>query len=74
MLGAVDVNMGTRFLASVEAPIEHAWKAAIVSAHSENAMKVEVLNDIQPLVQRQPDAPCITINDSHHDGVASVQL
>lgn len=35
--GAVGVNMGTRFLAS------------ITSAKSEDAVKVEVLNDIQPL-------------------------
>jgi nitronate monooxygenase/enoyl-[acyl-carrier protein] reductase II len=49
MLGAVGVNMGTRFLASTEAPIEDAWKAAIVLAQSEDAGKVEVLNDIQPL-------------------------
>jgi NAD(P)H-dependent flavin oxidoreductase YrpB (nitropropane dioxygenase family) len=32
-----------------EAPIEDAWKAAIASAQSEDAVKVEVLNDIQPL-------------------------
>ena len=49
MLGAVGVNMGTRFLASKEAPIEDAWKTAIVQAQSEDAVKVEVLNDIQPL-------------------------
>jgi len=49
MLGAVGVNMGTRFLASKEAPIEDEWKAAIASARSEDAVKVEVLNDIQPL-------------------------
>jgi enoyl-[acyl-carrier protein] reductase II len=49
MLGAVGVNMGTRFLASKEAPIEEAWKTAIASAQSEDAVKVEVLNDIQPL-------------------------
>ena len=41
--------MGTRFLASKEAPIEDAWKAAIASAQSEDAVKIEVLNDIQPL-------------------------
>jgi enoyl-[acyl-carrier protein] reductase II len=52
MLGAVGVNMGTRFLASKEAPIEDAWKAAIASAQSEDAVKVEVLNDIQPLPGR----------------------
>ena len=49
MLGAVGVNIGTRFLASHEAPIEDAWKAAITTARSEDAVKVEVLNDIQPL-------------------------
>jgi enoyl-[acyl-carrier protein] reductase II len=49
MLGAVGVNIGTRFLASREAPIEDAWKAAIASARSEDAVKAEVLNDIQPL-------------------------
>ena len=49
MLGAVGVNMGTRFLASMEAPIEDAWKAAIAAAQSEDAVKVEVLNEIQPL-------------------------
>jgi enoyl-[acyl-carrier protein] reductase II len=49
MLGAVGVNMGTRFLASNEAPIEEAWKTAIAAAQSEDAVKVEVLNEIQPL-------------------------
>jgi enoyl-[acyl-carrier protein] reductase II len=49
MLGAVGVNMGTRFLASKEAPIDQAWKAAITAAKSEDAVKVDVLNDIQPL-------------------------
>src|SRR3954471_1691699 len=49
MLGAVGVNMGTRFLASKEAPIEDAWKTAIALAQSEDAVKVEVLNDILPL-------------------------
>jgi enoyl-[acyl-carrier protein] reductase II len=46
---AVGVNIGTRFLASKEAPIEDVWKAAIAAAQSEDAVKVEVLNDIQPL-------------------------
>ena len=49
MLGAVGVNLGTRFLASKEAPIDQAWKAAITAAKSEDAVKVDVLNDIQPL-------------------------
>ena len=49
MLGAVGVNIGTRFLASREAPIDDAWKAAIAAAESEDAVKVDVLNDIRPL-------------------------
>ena len=49
ILGAVGVNLGTRFLASEEAPIEIAWKQAIAAAKSEDAIKVDVLNDIQPL-------------------------
>ena len=49
MLGAVGVNLGTRFLASQEAPIGDAWKQAIAAARSEDAVKVDVLNDIQPL-------------------------
>src|SRR3982750_698643 len=49
MLGAVGVNIGTRFLASKEAPIGDVWKQAIATAQSEDAVKVDVLNDIQPL-------------------------
>lgn len=49
MLGAVGVNLGTRFLASQEAPIEKEWKQAIITAQSEDAVKMEVLNDIRPL-------------------------
>ena len=49
MLGAVGVNLGTRFLASKEAPISDEWKQAIAGARSEDAVKVEVLNDISPL-------------------------
>jgi enoyl-[acyl-carrier protein] reductase II len=49
MLGAVGVNLGTRFLASQEAPIADEWKHAIAAAQSEDAVKVDVLNDIQPL-------------------------
>ena len=46
ILGAQGVNIGTRFLASVEAPISEMWKKAIISANSEDAVKVEVWNDI----------------------------
>jgi nitronate monooxygenase/enoyl-[acyl-carrier protein] reductase II len=49
MLGAAGVNMGTRFLASHEAPIEDEWKQAILDASSEDTMKADVLNDIMPL-------------------------
>jgi hypothetical protein len=49
MLGAVGVNLGTRFIASKEAPAPLQWKEAIVAAKSEDAIKVEVLNDITPL-------------------------
>jgi enoyl-[acyl-carrier protein] reductase II len=49
MLEAVGVNMGTRFLASKEAPIDDDWKQAIIEAHSEDSVKAEVLNDIIPV-------------------------
>ncbi len=49
MLGAAGVNLGTRFIASTEAPGSEEWKQAIVRANSEDAIKVEVLNDISPV-------------------------
>jgi enoyl-[acyl-carrier protein] reductase II len=49
MLGAVGVNLGTRFIASTEAPAPNEWKQAITEANSENAIKVDVLNDISPI-------------------------
>jgi nitronate monooxygenase/enoyl-[acyl-carrier protein] reductase II len=49
MLGAVGVNLGTRFLACTESPIEDAWKQAIPAARSEDTVKAEILNDIKPL-------------------------
>ena len=49
MLGATGVNLGTRFLASEEAPIPDEWRKAIVAANSEDTMKADVLNDISPL-------------------------
>ena len=49
MLGAAGVNLGTRFIASKEAPVGEEWKQAIAGAQSEDAIKVEVLNDISPL-------------------------
>jgi nitronate monooxygenase/enoyl-[acyl-carrier protein] reductase II len=49
MLGAVGVNLGTRFIASKEAPAPQEWKQAIVNAKSEDVIKAEVLNDISPV-------------------------
>lgn len=49
MLGASGVNLGTRFIASLEAPAPIEWKQAITSAKSEDATKFDVLNDISPL-------------------------
>jgi enoyl-[acyl-carrier protein] reductase II len=49
MMGASGVNLGTRFIATQEAPVPDAWKHAIVGAKSEDAIKVDVLNDIIPL-------------------------
>jgi len=44
MLGAVGVNLGTRFITSTEAPAPEEWKHAITGAKSEDAIKVDVLN------------------------------
>jgi enoyl-[acyl-carrier protein] reductase II len=49
MLGAVGVNLGTRFIASKEAPGSEEWKQAIIHANLEDSIKVEVLNDISPV-------------------------
>ena len=46
MLGAQGVNMGTRFLASVEASVSESWKHSLVAAESQDAVKVEVWDDI----------------------------
>jgi len=45
VLGAQGINIGTRFLASTEAPISESWKQAILAAESEDAIKVEVWNE-----------------------------
>jgi len=49
MLGAAGVNLGTRFIASIEAPAPNEWKKAITAARSQDAGKVDVLNDISPI-------------------------
>lgn len=48
MLGAQGVNLGTRFLASVEAPVADGYKRAILAAQSESTTKVDVWNDFMP--------------------------
>lgn len=48
VLGAAGVNIGTRFLASEEAPVSQDWKQMIVAAASEDAVKFYPWNDIVP--------------------------
>jgi nitronate monooxygenase/enoyl-[acyl-carrier protein] reductase II len=47
VLGAAGVNLGTRFLASDEAPVGPVWKKAILSAPSEEWTQVDFLNDLR---------------------------
>ncbi|MBM3926425.1 MAG: nitronate monooxygenase [SAR202 cluster bacterium] len=47
-LGAQGISIGTRFLASVECPINSQWKRDIVAAQSEDTLKFEPWNDIFP--------------------------
>ena len=49
MFGAQGVNIGTRFLATIEAPIPDGHKQKIVEAASQDAIKADVWNDINPL-------------------------
>lgn len=51
VLGAQGVNIGTRFLASVEAPVSDAWKKSIIDAQSEDTVKFELWKDIFPTRQ-----------------------
>jgi len=48
MLGAVGINIGTRFLASVEAPVSRGWKETILAAASEDAVRFGAWNHINP--------------------------
>ncbi|MBM3949092.1 MAG: nitronate monooxygenase [SAR202 cluster bacterium] len=48
VLGALGVNIGTRFLASAEASINPRWKQEILAAQSEDTLKFESWNDIFP--------------------------
>lgn len=48
MLGAAGVNVGTRFLASAEAGIAEEWKQQIVTARSEDTVKVRFAEQAVP--------------------------
>ena len=48
MLGAVGANLGTRFLASTEAPVGERWKRAILDAPSEVWVQLDFWNDVVP--------------------------
>jgi nitronate monooxygenase/enoyl-[acyl-carrier protein] reductase II len=48
VLGAQGANIGTRFLASTEAPISESWKQAILAAESQDAIQAEFWSDIFP--------------------------
>lgn len=48
MLGATGANLGTRFLASREAPIGEGWKQAIVDATSDGWIQLDFWNDLYP--------------------------
>ncbi len=64
-LGAQAANIGTRFLASLEAPISDDWKKAILASESQDAVKVELWNDIFPISgQAYPTVPR-TLNSAY---------
>jgi nitronate monooxygenase/enoyl-[acyl-carrier protein] reductase II len=48
VLGAQGVNLGTRFLASIEAGVSDGWKHSILSAESEDAIRFEVWTKLFP--------------------------
>jgi nitronate monooxygenase/enoyl-[acyl-carrier protein] reductase II len=47
-LGAQAVNIGTRFLATPEAPIHQDWKQAILAADAVDPVKVELFDHVLP--------------------------
>ncbi len=77
LLGAVGVNMGTRFLASREAPISSEWQQAVVAAKSEDAIKADAINALNPnpgaegfgTVLRSLRTPFLDTWNSHPDQV-----
>jgi enoyl-[acyl-carrier protein] reductase II len=48
MLGAQGINIGTRFLTSVEAPIADDWKRALLRADSEETLKFDIWHEMFP--------------------------
>ena len=48
VLGAAGVNLGSRFLATDEAPVGPRWKDALVSSQSEQWVQSDVMNDVRP--------------------------
>ncbi|MCJ7631211.1 nitronate monooxygenase [Candidatus Bathyarchaeota archaeon] len=48
ILGAQGVVMGTRFLASIEAPIGDGWKQMIIHSESEDTVKTDFINELLP--------------------------
>ena len=47
-MGAQGVSMGTRFLASIEAPIAEEWKNMIIHSESEDTLKTSFINELLP--------------------------
>src|SRR3712207_7947346 len=48
VLGAAGANVGTRFLASVEASVDPEWKRRIVDVESEETVRFETWSAIMP--------------------------
>jgi nitronate monooxygenase/enoyl-[acyl-carrier protein] reductase II len=48
VLGAAGVNLGSRFLASVEGPVGERWKKALVTYPSEEWIQVAFINALNP--------------------------
>jgi enoyl-[acyl-carrier protein] reductase II len=48
LLGAQGVNAGTRFVASAEAAVGDEWKRRVLTADSEDAVKVEFADEVFP--------------------------
>jgi nitronate monooxygenase/enoyl-[acyl-carrier protein] reductase II len=48
ILGAAGVNLGSRFLASVEAPVGERWKEALVTRLSEDWIQADFVNAMNP--------------------------